>query len=130
MSTQENKTLARRWFELMGGDGASLGSLVTDEWRFLDPASPELEKGPRGAAQLQQVYSRSFPDMRFGVDEQVARHGDGPARARGMVRKKDMAVECQRAATEGIDLHIDGLLGRRVSYNSRISSMHGVWREM
>jgi hypothetical protein len=47
-----------------------------------------------------------------------------------MVRKKDGAVELSIAVTEGIDLHIDGLLGRRVSYNSRISTMHGVWREM
>jgi hypothetical protein len=40
----------------------------------------------------------------FGVDEEITGHGDGHARARGMVREKDVTVKLQKAATQGIDL--------------------------
>jgi hypothetical protein len=68
-------------------------------------------RGPALAQTSDRISNRLAVDAgvkehsAFRVDEQIAGHGDGHARARGMVRKKDVPVKLSRAATERIDLH-------------------------
>ena len=75
MSSETNKTLARRFFEEVFGNGKLnvLDEIIAKDHVNSGPGSiPGLPDGPEGAKQLVMVYRNAFPDVHFTIDEQLA----------------------------------------------------------
>ena len=75
MSSETNKTIARRFFEEVFGQGKLnvLDEIVAKDHVNSGPSTrPELPTGPEGAKQIVTMYRNAFPDFRVKVDEQIA----------------------------------------------------------
>ena len=75
MLTETNKTVSRRFFEEVFGNGKLnlLDEIIAKDHVNKGPGSlPGLPTGPEGAKQLVAVYRNAFPDLRFTIDEQIA----------------------------------------------------------
>ena len=75
MLTETNKTVSRRFFEEVFGNGKLnvLDEIIAKDHVNNGPGSlPGLPTGPEGAKQLVAVYRNAFPDLRFTIDEQIA----------------------------------------------------------
>jgi len=75
MTTEDNKTLVRRWTE----EAWNTGNLSLAEEIYAatyvghDPASPIGDaRGPEGARQFVAAYRRAFPDTHITIEELVA----------------------------------------------------------
>jgi steroid delta-isomerase-like uncharacterized protein len=70
VSTEENKAIARRFFEDAFIQGNFEGLLAPD---YRDhSAPPGTGSGPEGIRQLTEPYRSAFPDLRFTIDDQLA----------------------------------------------------------
>ena len=75
MLSETNKTVSRRFFEEVFGNGKLnlLDEIIAKDHVNNGPGSlPGLPTGPEGAKQLVAVYRNAFPDLRFTIDEQIA----------------------------------------------------------
>lgn len=75
MLLDTNKTVARRFFEEVFGQGKLdvLDVIVAKDHDNKGPATlPGLPAGPEGAKQVVTMYRNAFPDFRVTVDEQIA----------------------------------------------------------
>src|SRR6185503_19868300 len=75
MLTETNKTVSRRFFEEVFGNGKLnlLDEIIAKDHVNNGPGSlPGLPTGPEGAKQLVAVCRNAFPDLRFTIDEQIA----------------------------------------------------------
>jgi len=75
MSTEANKTVARRFFEDIFSEGkmAVADEIIAADYQDGGPgAIPGLPPGPEGSKMLVMVYRNAFPDVRFTIDEQIA----------------------------------------------------------
>ncbi len=72
MSTEENKTLIRRWVEVWNKQKLDvIDRFVTADYVRHDPNAPEV-RGPEGEKQLVGMYLAAFPDLQFTVEDLVA----------------------------------------------------------
>lgn len=72
MSTEENKALVRKYYELVDkGDKEGIMRLFSDKmvWRFTGVPEPLNKEGVTG---LIQAFRTAFPDMKHILDQQVA----------------------------------------------------------
>lgn len=73
MSVEQNKSIARRFFE----DAYNTGNIALLE-QLLAPtyvdhkAPPGTPPGPQGIAQIITMFRRAFPDLQFTIEDQVA----------------------------------------------------------
>lgn len=73
MSSEHNKTIARRFFE----DAYNTGNVALLE-QLLAPtyvdykAPPGTPDGPQGIAAIITMFRQAFPDLRFTIEDQVA----------------------------------------------------------
>ena len=73
MSIEQNKTIARQFFE----DAYNTGNVDLLE-QLLAPtyvdekAPPGTPVGPQGIAQVITMFRRAFPDLRFTIEDQIA----------------------------------------------------------
>lgn len=75
MSSETNKTIARRFFEEVFGQGKLnvLDEIIAADHVNSGPGTlPGLPAGPDGTKQLVTVYRNAFPDVHFTIDEQIA----------------------------------------------------------
>ena len=75
MTTQDNKAIARRYFEEFFNQGnlAAAAEIIAPEYEKAGPSAvPGLPPGPEGSNIFVMVYRTAFPDITFTVDEQVA----------------------------------------------------------
>ena len=74
MSVEQNKQLARRFYDEVGNgrNPAAANELFAAGHRYHDPASPGVPDGPAGIANLFATYYTSFPDARWTIEEIVA----------------------------------------------------------
>ena len=75
MLTETNKTVSRRFFEEVFGQGKLnvLDEIIAKDHVNRGPNTlPELPTGPEGAKQIVTMYRNAFPDFRVTVDEQIA----------------------------------------------------------
>ena len=77
MSTEQNKTIVRRYWEEVWNQG---NLAVVDELIAADfdghpaPSDADFGRGPAGQKQLVGLYRGAFPDLRMTIDDMV---GDG-----------------------------------------------------
>jgi steroid delta-isomerase-like uncharacterized protein len=74
MLSETNKTLSRRFFDEVFGQGKLnvLDEIITTDHVNSGPgALPGQPTGPEGTKQLVTVYRNAFPDLRFTIDEQI-----------------------------------------------------------
>jgi len=75
MSTEQNKTLVRRYWEDVWNQG---NLAVVDELIAADfdghpaPSDADFGRGPAGQKQLVGLYRGAFPDMRMTIDDMAA----------------------------------------------------------
>ena len=75
MSSETNKTVARRFFEevFSKGNFNVLDEMIATDHVNSGPGTISgLPAGPEGTKQLVTVYRNAFPDLRFTIDEQIA----------------------------------------------------------
>ncbi len=75
MSTEQNKTLVRRYWDEAWNNGnlAVMDELVaTDFDGHPLPSDPNFGSGPEGQKRLVGLYRGAFPDMRMTIDDMVA----------------------------------------------------------
>jgi steroid delta-isomerase-like uncharacterized protein len=75
MSTEQNKTLVRRYWEEVWNQG---NLAVVDELIAADfdghpaPSDADFGRGPAGQKQLVGLYRGAFPDLRMTIDDMAA----------------------------------------------------------
>jgi steroid delta-isomerase-like uncharacterized protein len=70
--SEQNKTLARRWFEdlFSRGDPAAANAILSAE--FVDHLTHEDERGPEELKHYVSIYRSAFPDIQDTVEDIVA----------------------------------------------------------
>jgi steroid delta-isomerase-like uncharacterized protein len=70
--SEQNKTLARRWFEdlFSRGDLAAANEILSAE--FVDHLTHEDERGPEELKHYVSIYRSAFPDIQDTVEDIVA----------------------------------------------------------
>jgi steroid delta-isomerase-like uncharacterized protein len=75
MSTEDNKAVARRAFDVINtGNLEVVDELIAPEYVYTAPGTPEV-RGPEGWKQLISTYRAAFPDLHMTVDD-VMTEGD------------------------------------------------------
>jgi steroid delta-isomerase-like uncharacterized protein len=74
VSVEENKSLARRYFDDLwtGGDEEFIDRHVAVDYVFHDANTPGGVRGTDGLRRYYWRFRAGFPDMRFTVEDQVA----------------------------------------------------------
>ena len=74
MSTEKNKTLARRWFaEFNRGNLAAADEIYAPTYVLHDPASPpDLVPGPAGVKQFLSSMLLAFPDAQGTIEDMIS----------------------------------------------------------
>lgn len=75
MSAEENKVLARRWFEELFNEEKFevAGEIVAADHALHDPALPDLSTGaPEGTAQIVSLYHGAFSETHITIEDQIA----------------------------------------------------------
>ena len=74
MSVEQNKELARRFYEEVGNgqNPAVANELFTADHKYHDPASPGVPDGPAGIANLFAAYYTAYSGAHWDVEEIIA----------------------------------------------------------
>lgn len=73
MSVEENKALARGYFEaFLSNDHAWMDEHIAPEFVRHDPGLPFEVRGPEGVKQLGPALLDPFPDMQLDIEDEVA----------------------------------------------------------
>lgn len=74
MSTEENKTTSRRFYEELFNRGNldAAEEIIAPEFVLHDPNLPEEPQGPEGLKQFVSLYRNAFPDIAFAIEKQLA----------------------------------------------------------
>jgi predicted ester cyclase len=74
VSAEENKALARRWFEDLfnAGNLEVADEIIAPEHVNHDPTIPGIPSGPEGQKQIVNVYRGAFTNAHITVEEQLA----------------------------------------------------------
>src|SRR5437764_2779443 len=71
MSTEDNKTLVRRWYEDFNQRNLTIvDELFTPDYVYHNP--PATLHGPEEFKQFLSLYLTAFPDARFTVEDELA----------------------------------------------------------
>lgn len=76
MSTETNKTMARRWYEDIFNQGQLqvADEICSPDYVNIDPYGPPggWPRGPEGTKALVITYRTAFPDLHFAIEDQIA----------------------------------------------------------
>jgi steroid delta-isomerase-like uncharacterized protein len=74
VSTEENKALARRWFEDLfnAGNLEVAEEIVAPDHVNHDPTLPDIPPGPEGQKQIVNLYRGAFTNAHISVEDQLA----------------------------------------------------------
>lgn len=110
MSAEENKRIARRYFEELWNQGHLnvISEIIAANHTLHDPASPHAS-GAEGLKRLISGYRVAFPDNRFTIEDQIAEgdkvvtrwtaHGSHKGQLMGM------APTNRQVTVSGVDIH-------------------------
>jgi steroid delta-isomerase-like uncharacterized protein len=74
MSTEQNKAIARRFFdEVCNARKLEVANeLFSADHTYTDPSIPGIPAGPEGQKQLVSTYQTAFPDAHWHVEDMIA----------------------------------------------------------
>jgi len=75
MSTEQNKTIVRRYWEEVWNQGnlAVVDELIASDFDGHPlPGEPDFGRGPAGQKQLVEMYRTAFPDLRMTIEDMTA----------------------------------------------------------
>src|SRR5262249_46522744 len=73
MSTEQNKAIVRRGFEVFNsGNLSAADEVIATNWTYIDPSTPGIPSGPAGFKALVSTYRTGIPDLRFSIEDQIA----------------------------------------------------------
>jgi len=75
MSTEQNKTFVRRYWEQVWNQGnlAVVDELIASDFDGHPlPSDPDFGRGPAGQKQLVGMYRTAFPDLRMTIEDMTA----------------------------------------------------------
>jgi steroid delta-isomerase-like uncharacterized protein len=119
MSAQENKELARRWFEEVWNKGNMdfVDEVVASNLVVHDPSTPEgMSSGVESAKQFVEVYRDAFPDIQLTVEDLLAEGDKVVTRwtARGTHQGELMGIPPSGNPVEATGITIDRIEGGKV----------------
>lgn len=119
MSAEENKAVARRWYEDLFNPGNLdvADEIITQDHAMHDPTLPDLSPGPEGQKQLTRIYRSAFPDAHISVEDLVA-EGDMVAvrwTGRGTHDGELMGAPASGNRVEVYGITINRISGGRIS---------------
>lgn len=73
MQAEDNKALARRWFEEFFNERnlEVIEEIIAPDHTVNDPSHPDLTSGPGGQRELLERYLTAFSDARIVVEDQI-----------------------------------------------------------
>ena len=112
--SEENKALARRWFEDLfnTGDLAVADEITAQDSVIHDPTLGDLPRGPEGDKQVVNLYRSAFPDANITVEDQVAEGEEVVTRWTGRGTQQG---ELMGVAASGNRVEVSGIPIIRVS---------------
>ena len=72
--SEENKTIARRWFEDLWnkGDLSVADEVLAPTYVHHDLSTPDFGRGPESEKKRVALYRTAFPDLHFTIDDLIA----------------------------------------------------------
>ena len=126
MSIEQNKAIARRFFEIWNaGTPEELDSCLAANYVIHNPL-PGVSQDLKGIKQWQMMVSAAFPDIHFSVEQQVA-EGDLVStrwKATGTHSGEFMGVPAQHKSIE-----VTGMTHNRIADGKSVESW-GEWDTM
>jgi steroid delta-isomerase-like uncharacterized protein len=114
VSVEENKALARRWFEDLfnTGDLEVADEIIAPDHVNHDPTLPDIPVGSEGQKQIVNLYRGAFTNAHISVEDQVAEGDKVVTRWRGSGTHQG---EFMGVAPTGNHVRITGITINRVS---------------
>ena len=121
VSTEENKAVARRWFEELfnAGNLEVADEIVAPDHVNHDPTLPDIPAGPEGQRQIVNLYRGAFTNAHISVEEQLAEGDKVVTRWTGSGTHQG---ELMGVAPTGNQVTITGLTINRISEGKIVES--------
>jgi steroid delta-isomerase-like uncharacterized protein len=121
VSTEENKALARRWFEDLfnAGNLEVAEEIVAPDHVNHDPTLPDIPPGPEGQKQIVNLYRGAFTNAHISVEDQLAEGDRVVTRWTGSGTHQG---ELMGVAPTGNQVTITGLTINRISEGKIVES--------
>jgi steroid delta-isomerase-like uncharacterized protein len=128
MSTEENKTLARRYFDdFCNGRKLEIAAeLFTAEHLYHDPSLPGDAEGPEGMKQVISIYHRGFPDAHWQIDDMLATDDKVVTRWTGSGTQTGELTGNPPIAPTGKKVTVMGIMVHRIA-GGKIAESWDVW---
>lgn len=135
MSSETNKTIARRFFEEVFGNGKLnvLDEIIATNHMNSGPGTlPGLPVGPDGSKQLVTVYRNAFPDLRFTVDEQIVEGDKVVTRwtARGTHKGELVGVPATGKSSTVTGIAVDRIADGKITESWGIFDQFGMMQQL
>ena len=113
-SAEENKALARRWFEdlFKTGDLEVADEIIAPDHVNHDPTLPNIPPGSEGQKQVVNLYRGAFTNAHISIEDQVAEGDKVVTRWRGSGTHQG---ELMGVAPTGNQVRVTGITINRVS---------------
>ena len=121
VSAEENKALARRWFEDLFNTGnlEVTDEIIAPEHVNHDPTLPDIPTGPEGQKQIVNLYRGAFTNAHISVEDQLAEGDRVVTRWTGSGTHQG---ELMGVAPTGNQVRITGITINRVSGGKIVES--------
>ena len=135
MLLETNKTVARRFFEEVFGQGKLnvLDEIIASDHVNSGPGTlPGLPTGPEGTKQLVTVYRNAFPDLRFTIDEQIAEGDKVVTRwtADGTHQGELLGIPATRKTSTVTGITVDRILNGKIAETWGIFDQFGMMQQL
>jgi predicted ester cyclase len=114
VSAEENKTVARRWFEDLFnlGDLEVADEIVAPDHVNHDPTLPDIPPGPEGQKQIVNLYRGAFTNAHISIEDQLA---EGDRVATRWTSSGTHQGELMGVAPTGNQVTVTGITINRIS---------------
>jgi steroid delta-isomerase-like uncharacterized protein len=121
VSVEENKAVARRWFEDLfnTGDLEVADEIIAPDHVNHDPTLPDIPPGSEGQKQVVNLYRSAFTNAHISVEDQVAEGDKVVTRWRGSGTHQG---ELMGVAPTGNQVRVTGITINRVSEGKIVES--------
>jgi predicted ester cyclase len=113
-SAEENKALARRWFEDLfnAGNLEVADEIIAPDHVNHDPTLPDIPPGPEGQKQVVNLFRNAFPNAHISIEDQLAEGDSVVTRGSGSGTHQG---EFMGVAPTGNQVRVTGIIINRLS---------------